>query len=374
MSKEDLEMLAIMTASVGEPKSHWIGNQWIPAEGSRLYTTDEMRTLFEQECTLFVGDSLQRRAAETLGIALKPDMMNKKKLFDSTDEKNDSSNATTTTITHTPDVQDSAFVDELFNTNIHQRGYEEHFILPPEDANASTTRACIATDWRPRLPAIQQFAHDFVNSTFQYRYGKITIVVAGSGIWEVHLSARQHTTAQDLAERVNDTIYALHEHIPEHVLVVFKSAGWCPNCPWKDNVTKRGVADNYKVWSMNRQAKETIEAIGSPNRVFIDWAREVLPRSIGELKIKSKDDNPYHYGLLARLQFVQLLTEVLDRRQPLQPDTKCTQSSGSSSRMKIVSNEGHTIDVALEMDTVLAIGALLFALAWFVCGKRRGTR
>lgn len=247
-------------------------------------------------------------------------------------------------------------------------------MIPPEDANASTTRACIATDWRPRLPAIQQFAHDFVNSTFQYRYAKVTIVVAGSGIWEVHLSARQHTTAQDLAERVNDTIYALHEHIPEDVLVVFKSAGWCPNCPWKSNVTKRGVVDNYKVWSMNRQARETIEAIGSPNRVFIDWAREVLPRSIGELKIKSKDDNPYHYGLLARLQFVQLLTEVLDRRKPLhQPHiTKCTASSAS--RMKTVSNEGHMIDVALEMDTALAIGALLLVLAWFVCGKRRRRR
>ena len=31
---------------VGEPRSYWIGNQWIPAEGSRLYTTDEIRSTF----------------------------------------------------------------------------------------------------------------------------------------------------------------------------------------------------------------------------------------------------------------------------------------------------------------------------------------
>ena len=49
----------------------------------------------------------------------------------------------------------------------------------------------------------------------------------------------------------------------------------------------------------------------SPNFVYLDWAREVLPRSIGVDKISSHDGNPYHYGLEPRLQFLRMLAEVV---------------------------------------------------------------
>ena len=64
------EQVRNWTQTVGAPHSHWIGDTWIPAPGSRLYTPREIGTLFARKCTLFVGDSLQRRAADTLHLLL----------------------------------------------------------------------------------------------------------------------------------------------------------------------------------------------------------------------------------------------------------------------------------------------------------------
>ena len=51
------------------------------------------------------------------------------------------------------------------------------------------------------------------------------------------------------------------------------------------------------------------------NFIYLDWSREILPRSFGNERLRSNDRNPYHYGLQPRLQFLQMLSEVYDHRQ-----------------------------------------------------------
>jgi hypothetical protein len=278
---------------VGEPKSHWIGNQWIPAEGSHLYTTDEIRIIFSQECTLFVGDSLQRRAADTLHLML-----------------------STSSDDHVPDVQNEVFTDEYFRKKTHDRGFQRRrFKLNHSLSknNNSKGMGCLDSDWRPLLADVNQFTQDYQNQTISGRYNDYTAVVVGSTIWDVVGDRRRQTSAQEVRRLVNDTIMQINKSISSSALIVWKASGWCKDCPWspKEDVLNNG--DNYKIYAANDQAQKTIEALNSSNFVFVDWAREVLPRSLGIHRLSSNDGNPYHYRLEPRLQFLQMLCEVYDQ-------------------------------------------------------------
>ena len=270
------------TQTVGEPRSHWIGDTWIPAQGSRVYSPREIGTLFSRKCTLFVGDSLQRRAADTLHFLLQ----------DAT--QND----------HYHDVREDVFPHEYFGTKKHDRGYTEHFI---EDPTNSTTHGCLTTDWRPRLNDVNVFAKEFTNST---KLSKHDVVVVGSTVWDV--DTKRKPNAIRIRQHINKTIHILHENVPDSVLIVWKSSGWCASCGWAGDEKVRGKANNYRIYAANDEAQKVIEHLGAPNLVYLDWGREILPRSIGNLRLASNDGNKFHYGLEARLQFLQMLTELYD--------------------------------------------------------------
>jgi len=280
------EQVQYWTQTVGEPHSHWIGDTWIPAQGSRVYSPSEIGTLFSRKCTLFVGDSLQRRAADTLHLLLKDAMQND----------------------HAHDVREAVFTDEYFNSKKHDRGYKERFIDP-----TNSTHGCLSTDWRPALEDVNAFAASFTNST---TLSKHNVVVVGSTVWEVEGSSRIQRNAIQVRQHINETIHLLHENIPDTVLIVWRSSGWCANCGWAGDETVRGRGDNYRIYAANDEAHKVIEQLGAPNLVYLDWGREILPRSIGNLRLASGDGNKYHYGLQARLQFLQMLSELYDRQDP----------------------------------------------------------
>lgn len=73
-----------------------------------------------------------------------------------------------------------------------------------------------------------------------------------------------------------------------------------------------------------------IKALDADNMVYLDWAPEILPRSIGEDRLLSPDGNPFHYGLLPRLQFIHLLSEVYERKnhQSAESNRKAVQGPG----------------------------------------------
>lgn len=307
--EREKQQLAQATALVGAPKGHWIGDhQWIPAEGSRLYTTDELRLLFGSECTLFVGDSLQRRAADTLHLMVRQQQQ-----------------PTTTAVEqHTPDVPLSTFTDKYFMKKVRHHVFRERYIYDEQ------SEGCLASDWRPTLLDVREFADAYRNETAMY--GKYSVVVVGSTIWDVVGYRRRQPSVGDMRHRINETIYQLHDQL---VLgggddafvptIVWKSSGWCETCPWGGEVEEPTAwkETNYKVFAANEQARQSIEAINNNNDpgggghwIYLDWGREVLPRSIGSLRLTSGDHNRYHYGLTPRLQFIQMLAQVYDERNP----------------------------------------------------------
>lgn len=296
-----------ITKLIGEPKSHWIDQQWIPEEGSHLYTPDELREVFSQECTLFVGDSLQRRAADTLHLMLS------------------SSNKS-----HIADIKSAVFPGEYFMQVKHDRGFGKRTIRAPYDMDNNSTNSdesgapakrlgCVDTNWAPLLADVHEFCRNYTNpATEEIDYSEYTTIVVGATIWDVVGNSRRRTSAQEIRKLINETIHDLVQTVPPSVTIIWKSSGWCYDCSWTPDETKLNHADNYKIYAANDQAKLSIQEINASNLIYLDWAREVLPRSIGWTRLRSWDRNPYHYGLAPRLQFLQMLADVYTRRKQSQ--------------------------------------------------------
>jgi hypothetical protein len=259
--------------------SNWTGNTWLPPQGTSLFSTNEMRTLFQNECTLFVGDSLQRRVGDTLFSLL----------------------ANTT--------------DKYINSKQRDRGRKERSVpqLQQQLVNNtnSTLTGCLDFEWRPMLADLQNFTKEYVDKPL---YSKYTMVVIASTIWDVAGSnkPRYHPNAASLRVTVNKTIDSLAHlaTMKPNVSFVWKTSGWCHNCKW-GSPEARG-ATNYKVYAANEQAIQSIKSERLDNLKVIDWATHVYPRSIGDSRILSGDNNPYHYGLEPRLVFIQLLSDMID--------------------------------------------------------------
>jgi hypothetical protein len=137
-----------------------------------------------------------------------------------------------------------------------------------------------------------------------------------------------------MRQLINETIFDLARTVPPSVTVIWKSAGWCYNCEWTPDETKENRADNYKIYAANDQAKLSIQQLNASNFIYLDWAREVLPRSIGFDRLRSLDQNPYHYALAPRVQLLQMLAEVYANRQQYHPQSSTASSINAGNDAK----------------------------------------
>jgi hypothetical protein len=54
-----------------EQKGSWTGNHWVPPNGWRYFSNQELLTVYRDKSIMWVGDSLARRAAATMYGILK---------------------------------------------------------------------------------------------------------------------------------------------------------------------------------------------------------------------------------------------------------------------------------------------------------------
>lgn len=273
------------------PSGFWIGNTWVPPEGSRLYTPQEMKVLFQNECTLFVGDSLQRRASGTLFDLFYNEQRGVDNQHDFRREQFDEKGASHGFIRRSISFRSNLSKEQEDNTG------------------------CLDMEWRSHLAYVDEFAELFQNSTAKNaatsKYSKYSVLVVSAG---THDNSHGNTTVQEMRDMVNHTIHTLHEKIPSSVLVVWKTLGYCSKNHWLDSPDNR-LGTNYKQYVSNQVAMNTIRTIASPNLVYLDWGSEVFPRSI-ENHGRIEGNTVWHYGIEARLVFVQMLSQLLDQRKP----------------------------------------------------------
>ena len=274
-----------LTERVGPPTGSWNGDQWSDSR-NETFTFERIRDVFTGECILFIGDSLQRRAADTLHQVL----------LQGTLEMEEPGN--------------------LFAGKACDRGFRQ---LDLEGGG------CIDIDWRPMLQDIEQFALDTYNASISERYrSNYTLIVAGSNIWDTVASRTIRTSVNDMRESTDRAIRALTKARPDP-LIVWKTGGWTQErCPLIHDENQKTRCTSDKILAGNAQARETIASLNNTTQqvVVLDWAREILPRSLGSHRLSSNDRNPHHYGLAARIQFLQQLAGLLEEQQELQEPPK----------------------------------------------------
>jgi hypothetical protein len=95
---------------------------------------------------------------------------------------------------------------------------------------------------------------------------------------------------------------------------------------WRTSGFRRdnGKTDEY-FFEVNKKAVARINSIATrmqqenqkvSNLTRINWSGAIFPRSFGSDRIKG--DSPDHYGLEARLVFIQMITNHLASRQGLE--------------------------------------------------------
>mmetsp|Transcript_15215 Transcript_15215/g.37352 ORF Transcript_15215/g.37352 Transcript_15215/m.37352 type:complete len:485 (-) Transcript_15215:477-1931(-) len=240
----------------------------------RIFTVDEMYDLFSKECVAFIGDSTDRRAADTLQILLskRQNVRQIRNFFVGYQAKHASQ--------FRPNI-----VDGVVETEVCSPGAVDNI-------------------WHPTYDKILQYKH---RDNKNY-----TVIVAANGP-QNHI---QLYSPKQTRENIRKVIHHLHREIPEDVLLVWKTSVWSWYGEWddlEDNETATTKGNIFLVQYANKVAKETILALNSTSRIVLDFSREICPYSWEErqptnMKAESNDWNPWHMGAKARLLVGQMLT------------------------------------------------------------------
>jgi len=249
---------------------------WSAPSHKRIFTVDEMYDIFSKECIAFIGDSTDRRAADTLQILLsnRHNISGIAKYFYRYDNK---------------DAPHSrlSIVDGVRRTKECSPGTIDNMFLPVYDKLL----------------------------IYKYQdYKNYDVIVASTGPWN---HKKKLFTPRETRERIQQVINYLHNEIPKDVLLIWKTSAWSWFGEWeelKENETTVELKDNnFLVHYANQVAKETILAINSTRRIVVDFSTEIAPYSweyrISTNMAAEKDDwVPWHLGPKARALLAQMVT------------------------------------------------------------------
>ena len=285
--------------------STWIGNQWIPPPGYRLYSAREMQSYFQQHSILWIGDSTARRTYGTMYGIL---------------------NAT-----RDPDDIESHHLDHPSVIDMNKMSVE--LTVPfPEICNKSGYSLCrripaYGADDRDRLydlsdaTCLASLVNMTANQTSQLwkDISNYTLIIFIIGPWELRDRCGPEKGWQ---KRVQSFLDSLYQHT-EDSNTVFLWRTWGSidfdierkaKISWK----RAFMYNEYFKELMNEHDEERKSQNKSLSAVsYIDWGQAMFPRSFPRSK-RIRGDMQAHYGLEARLTFVQMLMNHLverDRQQ-----------------------------------------------------------
>lgn len=268
----------------------WIGNIWIPPPGRHIYSAAEMKLFFQKHSVLFIGDSTARRAYATLyGILQSSETHISVQSIDS------------------PDVID---------VNKWNGAYKETCNKPSMDLCQTVPGTSMEDrkyfDYR-KLNCLRHI----VNFAKEQHAGNITkdysLIIVSLGVWE---TVKKKDCLGDLEmffpnatyAYLTDALEAMSKLQDSSTTVVWRTSGFVDEDSEGNTVLKE----------MNQRVIRHIHSLqtngnDASNITYVDWGSEIAPRSIGGDRIQG--DMPAHYGLEARLLFLQLLMNELDKTE-----------------------------------------------------------
>jgi hypothetical protein len=261
----------------------WIGNNWIPPDGWKLYTPKEMRLFYHDKSIFWIGDSTARRAAATMHGILK--------------HANSSSHISVRSI------NDVSVIDERKSGDIK----DELFRRPMPGGEA---RGGLFLYQRIGcLLHLETFLQDELSGKSNTMESVDTIIVS-IGIWEAKSSMECHDPERNANTVQSDVITLLTKLQSRQKMIIWRTSGY------HHREKHQFISD------LNEHAMDKIEEIvldqeqkngTMSNLTFVDWGGAIRPRSFKQERIIG--DTEEHYGLEPRYALIQMITNHLSSRQ-----------------------------------------------------------
>jgi hypothetical protein len=276
-----------------EQKGSWIGNHWVPPNGWRYFSANELRTVYKDKSIMWVGDSLARRAAATMYGILK--------------EAANSSNVNVPVA-----AIDASDVIDVNKSNITE---------PCTKWRGSThqPRWCRTMpggvgDYvyvkKGRFRDLGSFLADEVSGKSNVTDNFDTIIIA-LGNWDSLSPKRERS---NILSNVTAAIDVLGKLQSIGKTIIWRTSGFRADNGASDEfffeVNKRALDQINVIATRLQQERNTVS-----NLTCINWPGAIFPRSSGANRIAG--DSNQHYGLEARLVFIQMITNHLASRQGL---------------------------------------------------------
>jgi len=285
--------------------SSWIGNQWIPPPGYQLFSTREIQTYFRRHSVLFVGDSTARQSYATLfGI------------LNNTEHPKD---VPTNDINHPAIININKGI--VTETPCSKEGVSLCRKMPLNASNQF--------DYADKLDCLIElvnYAKDESSPLWSNWVNEYTLIIFVLGPHEVMHTKQCQTKRARKYGRKNQTdilfqnLFQADDNLKggsKNTTFLWRTWGSPGTKSPKDDAqmwNRARAHNNYVKMLVEKQDISRKNAGKEMGRVsYIDWGQAMLPR-LYPLNVRIRGDIYPHYGLEARLAFVQMLmNHVVER-------------------------------------------------------------
>jgi len=278
----------------------WISDSWITPDGWRLRSPEELLDFYSKRSVLWIGDSTGRRSGMTLYGLL---------------------NHTTTRLereTHQVAI-DRTEIDSSRVINVNKKVITE---FCPRYNSSMEGRGSIICRPMPGSNGTREFLYqdDTCLSELEgffrrevrepYLTASVDVIVIAVGIWEIVRAYDCSVPNRTQGEEEDGILASLDEIQSKGVRVVWRTSGYTAGNEFGLPANQTREMNERMMDKIDNQvAKYRSQEHVQSNLTYVNFGGAVEARSFGDHRI-SGDIRP-HYGLEARLAFIQMLTNVL---------------------------------------------------------------
>lgn len=260
----------------------WMGNNWIPPDGWKIYSTEEIQRMFRNTTILFHGDSTARRAARTLFL-----LLNSTSTLSVPRSALDDLNV----LDNNPDplTKDGSVRNQLAYCLVDTVGWVNKAIQDIE-----------------KLKDLEKNTESHVLSKSKKN---VDVVVFMIGTWDEGnkgVCGRYHDKNKTYAESMISEMTSLFKKLNRYQRLSGNTLIWRTNGFFQSGSRK---SDAPLMRTLNQAAMNAIEGYNNVGFTYVNYGESVEPRSFGQMRIDG--GHVSHYGFEGRFVLLQMLVNQL---------------------------------------------------------------